>query len=149
MSKHPQNRFRRLAIVGPSDKKPQSHPAGQSWWGPRRPNGIPLNHESEKIQAKAQFKSIRMAVMPTLSRGMWIEALASIGRWMENFARSYFVPRGEQQRGAVVLSFRRHASQASSFRRRVLEEGFVSKKANGSVRWNSDREVAPQEGGRG
>ena len=35
------------------------------------------------------------------------------------------------------------------FRRAMEEESFASKKANGNVRWNSDREVAPQEGGRG
>jgi hypothetical protein len=149
MSKHPQNRFRRLAIVGPTEKKPLPQPAGQRWWGPRRPSAVRLNAESQNAQAREQFRSIRMAVMPTLSRGMWLEAMASIGRWIADFVRSYFVTRKDRERSAVVLSFRRRASLASGFRRPVLEEGFVSKKANGSVRWNSDREVAPQEGGRG
>jgi hypothetical protein len=81
-----------------------------------------------------------MAVMPTLSRGLWLEAMA----WVANFVRGYFVARPKRQRGAVVLSFRRRA-----FRRPWAEEDFVSKKASGSVCWSSDREVAPQEGGRG
>jgi hypothetical protein len=83
----------------------------------------------------AQFRSLRMAVMPTLSRGMWREALA----WIWNFVRSYFAPPAERKRGGVVLSFRRAAAK----------EAFVTKKASGSVCWNNDREAAPQEGGRG
>lgn len=138
MGKHPQNRFRRLAIVGPADKKPQQQPAGPRWWGPQRRSGINLNHSAQIT--KAQFRSIRMAVMPTLSRGMWFEAMA----WIANFVRGYFVTRKERRRGAVVLSFRR-----PGFRRPVTGEAFVTKKASGSVCWNSDREVAPQEGGRG
>jgi len=76
-----------------------------------------------------------MAVMPTLSRGMWFEALA----WIWSFACSYFARPAERKRGAVVLSFRRAAAK----------EAFVTKKASGSVCWNNDREAAPQEGGRG
>jgi hypothetical protein len=75
-----------------------------------------------------------MAVMPTISRGLWVEALA----WSWNFLRSYFVARKNQKRGAVVLSFRRQAGL-----------NFVAKKASGSVRWSSDRGIAPKEGGRG
>jgi len=76
-----------------------------------------------------------MAVMPTLSRGMWFEALA----WIWSFVRSYFARPAERKRGAVVLSFRRATAK----------EAFVTKKASGSVCWNNDREAAPQEGGRG
>jgi hypothetical protein len=76
-----------------------------------------------------------MAVMPTLSRGMWFEALA----WIWNLVRSYFARPAERKRSAVILSFRRTAAK----------ETFVTKKASGSVRWNNDREAAPQEGGRG
>jgi hypothetical protein len=76
-----------------------------------------------------------MAVMPTLSRGMWFEALA----WIWNFVCSYFARPAERKRGAVVLSFRRA----------VARDAFVTKKASGSVCWNNDRETAPQEGGRG
>jgi hypothetical protein len=97
---------------------------------------VGLNQEAQTTQTtRAQFKSIRMAVMPTLSRGMWCEVLA----WIWNLVRSYFAPATERKRGAVVLSFRRVAAK----------EKFVTKKASGSVRWNNDREVAPQEGGRG
>jgi hypothetical protein len=86
-----------------------------------------------------------MAVMPTLSRGLWLEVIA----WIVNFVRAYFVTRKRPEGGAVVLPFRRNAAMAPRFYRPVVEEGFVSKKANGSVRWNSDRKVAPVEGGRG
>jgi hypothetical protein len=140
MGKHPQDRLRRLAIVGPADSKPQQQSAaGQRWWGPKRP-GI---HETTR--EKAQFKSLRMAVMPTLSRGMWIEAMA----WLIDFLRGYFVAGGSRRQRAVVLSFRSHALRAHAFRRAEADDQFVGKKANGSVRWNNDRGVAPQEGGRG
>jgi hypothetical protein len=140
MGKHPQDRLRRLAIVGPADGKPQHQPAaGQRWWGPKRP-GI---HETTR--EKAHFKSLRMAVMPTLTRGMWIEAMA----WLRDFLRSYFVAGGSRRQRAVVLSFRSHALRAHAFRRAEADDQFVGKKANGSVRWNNDRGVAPQEGGRG
>ena len=133
MSKHPQNRFRRLVIVGPTDKEPRPHSSGPRWWGPRRPKAVRISQESQTTQA--QFRSLRMAVMPTLSRGMWFEALA----WIWNFVRSYFAHPAERNRGAVVLSFRRAAAK----------DVFVTKKASGSVCWNNDREAAPQEGGRG
>jgi hypothetical protein len=133
MSKHPQNRFRRLVIVGPTDKQLRPNSSGPRWWGPQRPKAVRINQESQTIQA--QFRSLRMAVMPTLSRGMWREALA----WIWNFVRSYFAPPAERKRGAVILSFRRAAAK----------EAFVTKKASGSVCWNNDREAAPQEGGRG
>ena len=133
MSKHPQNRFRRLVIVGPTEKKPRPHLSGPRWWGPQRPSAEGIHQESQTTQA--QFRSLRMAVMPTLSRGMWFEALA----WICNFVRSYFAPPAERKRGAVVLSFRRAAAR----------EAFVTKKASGSVCWSNDRKVAPQEGGRG
>ena len=94
---------------------------------------------------KAHFKSLRMAVMPTLTRGMWIEAMA----WLSDSLRSYFVAGGARRQRAVVLSFRSHALRAHAFRRAAADGQFVGKKANGSVRWNNDRGVAPQEGGRG
>jgi hypothetical protein len=140
MGKYPQDRFRRLAIVGPSDGKTQPQPtAGQRWWGPKRPD------IQETTREKVQFKYLRMAVMPTLSRGMWIEAMS----WLKDFLRSYFVAGDSRRRGAVVLSFRSHALRAHGFRRVGADEEFVGKKANGSVRWNDDREIAPKEGGRG
>jgi hypothetical protein len=133
MSKHPQNRLRRLAIVEPANSKPRQQSAGPRWWGPKRPSGVHPDQEAQA--ARAQFKSIRMAVMPTLSRGMWCEALA----WIWNFVRSYFAPATRQKRGAVILSFRRAAAR----------DAFVTKKASGSVCWNNDREATSQEGGRG
>jgi hypothetical protein len=84
-----------------------------------------------------------MAVMPTLSRGLWIEVMT----WIVNFVRAYFFTRKRSERGAVVLPFRRNGVMAPRFYQPLVEEGFVSKKANGSVRWESDR--APVEGGRG
>ena len=54
-----------------------------------------------------------------------------------------------EKRGAVILSFRRPGVFAPGFGRPKTEEAFVSKKANGSVRWENGHEVAPQEGGRG
>jgi hypothetical protein len=138
MSKHPQNRFRRLVIVGPTDKQLRPPSSGPRRWGPQGPNAVRINQKSQaqKSQAtQAQFRSLRMAVMPTLSRGMWFEALA----WIRNFVRSDFVRPAERKRGAVILSFRRAAAR----------DAFATKKASGSVRWNNDREAAPQEGGRG
>jgi hypothetical protein len=85
-----------------------------------------------------------MAVMPTLSRNLLFAAIA----WIWNFLRGYFVTRAERRRGAAVLSFRRPAGLAPGFRRVMVEESFPSKKPNGNVRWHSECEVAPQEGGR-
>ena len=137
MGKHPHDRIRRLAIVGSADGKPQPQTtAGQRWWRP---------DIHETTRAKAQFKSLRMAVMPTLSRGMWVEAMA----WLRDFLRSYFVAGRSRPQRAVVLSFRSHVLRAHAFRHTVAEEQFVGKKASGSVRWNSDLGVVPQEGGRG
>ena|ERR1700760_2801929 len=133
MSKHPQNRFRRLVVVGPTDKKSQPLASAPRWWGPERPRAVGTNQKSPNTQA--QFRSLRMAVMPTLSRGMWFEALA----WIWSFVRSYFSRPAERKRSGVVLSFRRAAAR----------EAFVTKKASGSVCWNNDREAAPREGGRG
>jgi hypothetical protein len=133
MSKHPQNRLRRLAIVDPANSKSRPHTAGPRWWGPQRPSGVPVDPEAQAD--RTQFKSIRMAVMPTLSRGMWFEALA----WIWNSIRSYFAPPDGRKRSAVILSFRRAASR----------DAFVTKKASGSVRWNNDRKATSQEGGRG
>jgi hypothetical protein len=145
MGKHPQNRFRRLAIVGPPGGKSRPQFSGPRWWGPRRQSGFGVNQASQTAQAQAHFKSIRMAVMPTLTRGLWFEAIV----WIWNLLRSYFVRGTERQRGAVILSFSRHAARVPSFRRRAANEAFVTKKASGSVCWNRDREVAPKEGGIG
>ena len=118
MGKHPQDRLRRLAIV--VDGKPQQQPAaGQRWWGPKRPYLYGTTGE------KAQFKSLRMAVMPTLSRGMWIEAIA----WLRDFLRSYFAAGGSRRQRAVVLSFRSHALRAHASRRAQADQQFVGKKA--------------------
>jgi hypothetical protein len=122
MSKYPHDRFPRLAIVTPTNKKLRQESAGKQWWGPQRPPA------SMKIQTPSQ--SIRMTVMPTLSRNLWFAAIASISQ----FIRGYFVSGTARQRGAV-LSFRRHAAQ-------------VRKKSSGSVGWHSTQEAAPQEGGR-
>ena len=83
--------------------------------------------------------------MPGLPRSLASSAM--VRTW--NFLRGYFVTQTPRQQGAAVLSFRRYAAQTRGFRQAVAEEGFANKKASGSVRWNSDREVAPQEGGRG
>jgi hypothetical protein len=133
MSKHTQNRFRRLVVVGPTENKNRPHSKGPRWWGPKRPRIVRIHPESQTAQA--QFRSLSMAVMPTLSRGMWRVALA----WIWNFVRSYFAPPAERKRGAVVLSFRRVAAK----------DALVTKKASGSVCWNNDREATSQEGGRG
>lgn len=133
MSKHPQNRFRRLVVVGPTDKKTRPSREWPRWWGPERAGAVRSKQESQTTQS--QFRSLRMAVMPTFSRGMWREALA----WIWSFVRSYFARPAERKRRAVVLSFRRAGAR----------ETFVTKKASGSVCWNNDREAAPQEGGRG
>jgi hypothetical protein len=84
-----------------------------------------------------------MAIMPTLSRNVWFAAIA----WLWNFLRSYFVSGEDRRRGATVLSFRRHVGPG--LRRVMVQERFVSRKPNGNVRWHSECEVAPQEGGRG
>jgi hypothetical protein len=123
MDKRPQDSFRRLAIVARADGKRPQQP------GPRWLAGSVFDRSTQE-----KFKPLRMAVMPTLSRGLWIEVLASV--W--NFLRSYFIaPSEPRPHAAVILPFRRAAND------------FVAKKASGSVRWNNDRKVAPQEGGRG
>ena len=129
MNKYPQDRFPRLSIVGSTNKK--LRPAGTQWWGPKRPCELSLQNEpAQKVQVPSQ--SIRMAVMPALSRNVWFAAIVRIC----HFIRDYFVTGAAQQRGAEILSFRRHAAQAR-------------KKSSGSVYWHSEQEVAPQEGGRG
>ncbi len=83
-----------------------------------------------------------MAVMPTLSRNLLFAAIA----WIWNFLHGYFASGAERRRRADVLSFRRPAGPG--FRRAMVEESVASKKPNGNVRWHSECEVAPQEGGR-
>jgi hypothetical protein len=141
MSKHSQDRYSRLAIVGPTDGKARRRPAGPRWWGPQRARLFGL---CDSEQTTRTNHASRITVMPTLSRGLALEAIA----WIWNFVRGYFVSGTDQPRRAVVLSFRRSAAQARGFGRAVAGEDFVSKKGNGSVGWNSDHEVAPQEGGR-
>jgi hypothetical protein len=140
MSKHSQDRSPRLAIVGPTDGKTRQQPAGPQWWGPQRAGLLGLNNPEGTAQTK---QSSRMAVMPASSRGFALEAIT----WIWNFVRGYFVTGSEQQRGAVILSFRRNAGQARGLSRAVDDEYFAGKKESGSVGWNSDHEVAPQEGG--
>lgn len=138
MNKYPQNRFRRLMLVGPSENKRRQSFAGFRWWRSPRPDQV-----NQTTQApRAQFKALRMAVMPTLSRGMWLEAISSFAR----FVRSYFGTRPKQQGGAVVLSFRRPGVRRP-WAERASEEGYVTKKASGSVCWSSDQ--ASLEKGRG
>jgi hypothetical protein len=142
MNKHQHDRFPRLAIVGPTDRKPRQQPAGLPWWGPQRSRNLSLKRATQTAQVPCH--EIRMAVMPTLSRNLLFAAIA----WIWNFLRGYFVTRAERRRGAAVLSFRRPAGLAPGFRRVMVEESFPSKKPNGNVRWHSECEVAPQEGGR-
>jgi hypothetical protein len=137
MNKRQQDRFPRLAIVGPPDRKPRQVPAGSPWWGPQRSQNLSL-----KQAAQMPCQAVRMAVMPTLSRNVWFAALA----WLWNFLRSYFVTK--RRRGAAVLSFRRPVGLSPSFRRAMGEENFANKKPNGNVGWHSECQVAPQEGGR-
>jgi hypothetical protein len=140
MSKHQQNRFPRLAIVGPTEKRAGQEPPGPRWWGPQRSR---LQQATQATQMPSQ--AIRMAVMPTLSRNLWFAAIARV--W--NLARRRFVTGTEPRRGAAVLSFRRHAGSVSRFRPVMAPKSFASKKPNGNIRWNNDCGVAPQEGGRG
>jgi hypothetical protein len=142
MNKHQHERFPRLAIVGPTDRKPRQQPAGLPWWGPQRSRNLSLKQATRAAQVPCH--EIRMAVMPTLSRNLLFAAIA----WIWNFLRGYFATGAERRRGAAVLSFRRPAGLAPGFRRRMVEESFPSKKPNGNVRWHSECEVAPQEGGR-
>ncbi len=142
MNKHQHDRFPRLAIVGPTDRKPRQQAAGLPWWGPQRSRNLSLKQAAQTAQVPCH--EIRMAVMPTLSRNLWFVAIA----WIWNFLRGYFVTGAERRRSAAVLSFRRPAGLAPGFRRAMGEESFASKKPNGNVRWHSECEVAPQEGGR-
>jgi hypothetical protein len=139
MSKRQQNRFPRLAIVEPPEKRATQQPPGPRWWGPQRSLGFSLKQATRTSRMPSQ--AIRMAVMPTLSRNLWFAAIARI--W--NFLRSYFDTGKERQRGAAVLAFRRPAGPG--FRRVMAHESFASKKPNGSVHWQSSG-VAPKEGGR-
>jgi hypothetical protein len=133
MSKQPQNRFRRLKLVGSRENQSQPSSAAPRLRGPAF-----LNTATEATEpTREQWKALRMAVMPTFSRGIWLEALCAIGR----FVRSYFVTDAKHQGGAVVLSFRRHGVRPP-----WAEGRYVSKKANGSVCWNNDQ--ASREGGR-
>ena len=107
MGIRPQNRIPRLAIVGPTDKKPRQHPAGQRWWGPPR-----CPHLDHAIQVPP--KPYRMTVMPALPRSISLIVLA----WTWNFLRGYFATETPRKRGAVVLSFQamaRHC-EASAMR---------------------------------
>jgi hypothetical protein len=147
MNKHQHDRFPRLAIVGPTDRKPRQQPAGLPWWGPERSRNLSLKQATQTVHVPCHeipCHEIRMAVMPTLSRNLLFAAIA----WIWNFLRGYFVTGAERRRGAAVLSFRRPAGLAPGFRRAMAEESFASKKPNGNVRRHSECEVAPQEGGR-
>jgi hypothetical protein len=132
MGKHPQNRYRRLVLVGPDEQQPQRVSAASLWGGASHPTAKPTG---------AQLKALRMAVMPTFSRGIWLEAVSA----MTKFVRNYFSTPRKQQRGAVVLSFRRHGFPRP-WVEKVEETGYVTKKANAGVCWSSDQ--TPREGGR-
>jgi hypothetical protein len=137
MSKHQQNRFPRLTIVGSTEKATSQHPPAPRWWGPQRSRPFSLSKAAQTIPMPSQ--AIRMAVMPTLSRNLCFAAMAR----MWDFLRAYFVT--ERRQGAPVLAFRRQPG----FPRVMTPESFASRKPNGSVRWTNDCGVAPQEGGRG
>jgi hypothetical protein len=85
-----------------------------------------------------------MTVMPALPRRISSIVLA----WIWNFLRGYLVTETPRKRGAVVLSFRSHGTPPPGFRH-AMAESFTNKKVIGSVGWNSECEVSPQEGGRG
>jgi hypothetical protein len=142
MNKHQQERFPRLAIVGQTDRKPRKQAAGLPWWGPQRSRKFSLKQATQTTQVPCQ--EIRMAVMPTLSRNLLFAAIA----WIWNFLRAYFVSGAERKRSADVLSFRRPAGLATRFRRGMVEKSVPAKKPSGNVRWHSEFEVTPQEGGR-
>jgi hypothetical protein len=142
MNKLQHERFPRLAIVGQSDSQPRKQASGLPWWGPKRSRNFSLKQATQTAQVPCQ--EIRMAVMPTLSRNLLFTAIA----WIWYFLRGYFVSGAERKRGAEVLSFRRPAGLAPRFRRSMVEESFPGKKPNGNIRWHSECEVAPQEGGR-
>jgi hypothetical protein len=137
MGIRPQNRIPRLAIVGPTDKKPRQEAAGERWWGPPRRLNL-----DQAIQVSP--KPYRMTVMPALPRSIAFIVLA----WIWNFLRGYFVTETPRKRGAVVLSFRSHGAPPRGFRH-AMAGSFTNKKVCGSVGWNSECEVSPQEGGRG
>jgi hypothetical protein len=82
-----------------------------------------------------------MAVLPTFSRGIWVEALAAVAK----FVRSYFVTQSKPRGGATVLSFP-HGGCPRPWTSDGAEEEYVTKKASAGVCWNSDQ--TPQEGGR-
>jgi hypothetical protein len=132
MGKRPQSRFRRLVLVGPSEQ-PRHHFLHSSHWGDA--------HTPAVSSTRAEFKALRMAVMPTFSRGIWLEALSAMGK----FVRSYFHNQPRQKRGAVILSFRRPGFRGPQFQP-GSETGYVTKKASTGVCWNSDQ--TPKEGGR-
>src|ERR1700761_8274550 len=132
MSKHPQNRYRRLVLVGPDEHQRQTFSAESRLGGAARSIEKPTG---------AQLKALRMAVMPTFSRGIWLEALSVIGK----FVRSYFTDSPKKPREAVVLAFRR-AGFSRPWVRQDEEQGYVSKKASAGVCWDGDQ--APREGGR-
>jgi len=139
MGIRPQNRIPKLAIVGPTDKKPRQQPAGERWWGPPRRLDLDL---AQAIQVSR--KPYRMTVMRALPRSISLIVL----KWIWNFLRGYFVTDTPRKPGAVVLSFRNHSTPPRGFRQ-AMAESFTNKKVSGVVGWNSECEVSPQEGGRG
>jgi hypothetical protein len=82
--------------------------------------------------------------MPVLPRSVSLIVL----KWIWNFVRGYFVRGTPRRGGAVVLSFRSHGAPPPVFRH-AMAESFSNKKVSGSVRWSSECEASPQEGGRG
>ena len=95
MGKHPQSRFRRLVLVGPSEQ-PRHHFLHSSHWG---------DAQTPAVQStRAEFKALRMAVMPTFSRGIWLEALsATISTLIEIYYASMNA-RSDNQRAKSEVS---------------------------------------------
>jgi hypothetical protein len=142
MNKQPQNTFRRLMIVGSTDRKPRPQPSGAWWWDPE-----PLHRPSPAQATSAAPEPIRMVPAPS-RRQVWLATRTRIWK----FLRAIFAVGETGQRGAAVLSFRRyqrHAAQAQGVRRVAAEECVASKKPNSSVPWSGYRATARQEGGRG
>jgi hypothetical protein len=144
MGKKPQNSFRRLIMVGSNYRKPRRQAAAARWWGPKHTRDINLNQTTQAAPV-----SMRMVFMPAPSR--YRAALAAIAKiWRFLLA---MLAAGELERPcAAVLPFRRPergATPVRRFRHVPLEERVASAKPSGSVRWDSYRAAARQEGGKG
>ena len=122
MSKHPQNRFRRLVIVGPTDKKT---PPTLEW-------AALVGAAASQVRTDQSGITDHPGAIQIPPHGGDADAFprhvaCGVGLDLE-FCRSSFARPAERKRGAVVLSFRRAAAK----------DAFVTKKASGSVCWNND-----------